>query len=359
MVANTAIPPPPPSGLCPVTTLGGGVNAKKKLIEASTRLFISGPRTHTTDSFIEMDSKQINTEHNDMIHDAQPDYYGKRVATCSSDRTIKIFESAGETWVPVAELKGHEGPVWQVSWAHPKFGVILASAGYDRRVIIWKETAKNVWEKLFVYEGHELSVNSIAFAPHEFGLILATASSDTFVSVLTYTDGKWDTHRFQAHQIGVNAISWAPAVAPGAMLRSIAPPQPPCKRFATAGCDHLIKIWRFMPDENQWKCEEKLKGHSDWVRDVAWSSNLGSPSSLLASCSQDKTAIIWTQDDSSKPWEPKPLPAFSEPVWRVSWNTTGNILAVAGGDNKVTLWKETMDGEGNWKCLTTVDETTE
>ena len=28
----------------------------------------------------------------------------------------------------------HEGPVWQVAWAHPKFGSILASCSYDRKV---------------------------------------------------------------------------------------------------------------------------------------------------------------------------------------------------------------------------------
>lgn len=42
-----------------------------------------------------------------MIHDAQPDYYGKRLATCSSDRTIKIFEiSDNQQPQQVAELKG-------------------------------------------------------------------------------------------------------------------------------------------------------------------------------------------------------------------------------------------------------------
>ena len=28
----------------------------------------------------------------------------------------------------------HEGPVWQVSWAHPMFGNLLASCSYDRKV---------------------------------------------------------------------------------------------------------------------------------------------------------------------------------------------------------------------------------
>ena len=35
--------------------------------------------------------------------------------------------------------------MWQVAWAHPKFGSILASCSYDRKVIIWKETAENQW----------------------------------------------------------------------------------------------------------------------------------------------------------------------------------------------------------------------
>ena len=51
----------------------------------------------------------------------------------------------------------HEGPVWEVCWAHPKFGVILASCGYDRKVIIWKEVSPDTWDKLYVYNGHELS----------------------------------------------------------------------------------------------------------------------------------------------------------------------------------------------------------
>ena len=37
------------------------------------------------------------------------------------------------------QLRRHEGPVWQVAWAHPKFGNILASCSYDTRVIIWRE----------------------------------------------------------------------------------------------------------------------------------------------------------------------------------------------------------------------------
>ncbi|CAG8796258.1 9101_t:CDS:2, partial [Gigaspora rosea] len=46
-------------------------------------------------------------------HDAQLDYYGKKLATCSSDRSIKIFEIDRENWREIETPKGYDGPVWQ------------------------------------------------------------------------------------------------------------------------------------------------------------------------------------------------------------------------------------------------------
>lgn len=43
-------------------------------------------------------------------HDAVLDYYGRRLATCSSDRTVKIFEVDGETHKLTETLKGYAHP---------------------------------------------------------------------------------------------------------------------------------------------------------------------------------------------------------------------------------------------------------
>ena len=83
-----------------------------------------------------------------MIHDAQLDYYGRRLATCSSDKTVKVFDVVGDQHVHLADLRGHEGPVWQVAWAHPKFGSLLASCSFDHRVIVWKEVQDNQWQQV-------------------------------------------------------------------------------------------------------------------------------------------------------------------------------------------------------------------
>ncbi|KAI5801645.1 WD40-repeat-containing domain protein [Peziza echinospora] len=283
-----------------------------------------------------------------MIHDAVLDYYGRRLATCSSDRTIKIYEVEGETHRLIDTLKGHDGPVWQVSWAHPKFGNILASASYDGRVIIWQEK-NGVWGKLAEHANHQASVNSVQWAPHELGAVLACASSDGKVSILEYKeDGSWDTKVFQAHAIGCNAASWAPATAPGSIVQTSGSAQNASnvRRFVSGGSDNLVKIWHWSPEHNNYLEEAVLEGHSDWVRDVAWAPSI-LPKSYIASASQDKSAIIWTASsngDGPQQWQKKVL-QFDSVVWRVSWSLSGNALAVSGGDNKVTVWKENLKGE--------------
>lgn len=127
------------------------------------------------------------------------------------------------------------------------------------------------------------------------------------------------------------------------------------KKLASAGCDNLVKIWSYREDLKEWKEEETLEGHSDWVRDVAFAPNIGLPKTYLATASQDKTVLIWVQDAPGQPWQKKSLRSdkFPDVVWRVSWSLSGNILAVSCGDNKVTLWKENLLGE--WECVSELD----
>ncbi|KAF8516508.1 protein transporter SEC13 [Gautieria morchelliformis] len=320
-------------------------------------------------------SVPIETAHDDMIHDAQLDYYGKRLATCSSDRSVRVFEVVnGEPQKKDGQtLRGHNGPVWQVAWAHPKYGHILASCSYDGKVLIWKEQSQGQaqgggfggWAKIKEHSLHNASVNSVSWAPHELGAIVACASSDGKLSVLTFKN------IFNGHAIGCNAVSWAPATLPGSLItqqqqQPTAPggnPDQPAhtttKRFASAGCDNLVKIWGFREDQQAWIEEDTLEGHTDWVRDVAWAPNIGLPRSYIATASQDKTVLIWIKDAPTAPWtktalDPSSMSGassnrFPDVVWRVSWSLAGNILAVSCGDGKVTLWKERL--KGGWECV--------
>ncbi len=110
-------------------------------------------------------STAFDSGHQDLIHDAQFDFYGRRVATCSSDRVVKVFQvEAGERgedrYALTGEIAQHEGPVWQVAWAHPQFGSLLASCGYDRRVVVAREAGAGSpggWVRVFSYEDHTAS----------------------------------------------------------------------------------------------------------------------------------------------------------------------------------------------------------
>lgn len=301
-----------------------------------------------------MPSQKIESGHQDIVHDVCMDYYGKRLATASSDNTIKIIGVSGSTHQHLATLCGHQGPVWQVAWPHPKFGSMLASCSYDGRVIIWKEGTKpDEWTQAHVFTEHKSSVNSIAWAPHELGLSLACGSSDGNISVFTVRpDGGWDTTRIdQAHQVGVTSVSWAPSTAPGALVG----PEllDPVQKLVSGGCDNTVKVWKLYNGSWKMDCFPALQMHSDWVRDVAWAPNMGLPKSTIASCSQDGTVVIWTVAKEGDRWEGRVLHDFKNPVWRVSWSLTGNILAVADGSNNVTLWKEAVDGE--WQQVTTIE----
>uniref|UniRef100_A0A7S0G7X6 Protein SEC13 homolog n=1 Tax=Rhodosorus marinus TaxID=101924 RepID=A0A7S0G7X6_9RHOD len=303
----------------------------------------------------------IETGHTDMIHDAQWDYYGRRLATCSSDGTTRIFDiTAGERKME-AEIRGHDGPVWQVAWAHPRFGNLIATCGFDHKVILWKEPSKGTWQKVYEFTEHKASVNAVAFGPFEYGLCFACASSDGFVSICTQQkDGNWQESRIvdqegggeTTHAVGANSVSWAPSANPGGLWNT-QKGEAPVRKLVTGGCDNLVKIWKFNEGTNSWVPDGKpLERHTDWVRSVAWAPSIGLASSTIASCGQDKRVVLWTRDDTDNEWHPVELSQFAAPVWSVSWSLTGNILGVASGNDEVTLWKEELDG--SWKNITEI-----
>jgi len=124
----------------------------------------------------------FSTDHQDLIHDAQLDYYGRTLATASSDRTIRIFQVIKDRHDFVTELQGHTGPVWRVSWSHPKHGNLLASCGYDRRLVIWNNN-NNQWQQYFVDDSFQSSVNCVSWAPVDLGLILIAGCADGTIHI--------------------------------------------------------------------------------------------------------------------------------------------------------------------------------
>ncbi|KAI0040351.1 WD40 repeat-like protein [Auriscalpium vulgare] len=149
-----------------------------------------------------MQTGLIQNAHNDLVTDAAYDFYGLRLATCSLDQRIKVWqldEHEG-TWNATGDWKAHDAAVSKIAWAHPEFGSVIASSSFDRTVKIWEETPADAdqpqvngatasasssrWVERAVTADAKGSVRGVEFAPHRFGLKLATISSDN--SLRTY-----------------------------------------------------------------------------------------------------------------------------------------------------------------------------
>jgi len=274
-----------------------------------------------------------------LLTGIQYDYYGQRAAAASIDNTIHIWDVSDGQQKMAGQLKGHEGPVWKISWAHPKFGSIVASCGYDMKVIIWKEVQQGNWQIAHMDSSHTASVNDVEFCPWELGLRLACASSDGTVSVLTYVaqEAQWRRAAFAANAGGSQAVSWAPAQheKDGSALSTM--------RLVSGGCDNSVGIWKC--ENEAWSPEFPPipSAHSDWVRDVAWRPTEGA--SVVASGSWDKTVTIYVQEMEGQHWRSLCTIPLASKVESLNWCESGSILGIAHGESDVVLYKETYDGK--------------
>ena len=112
---------------------------------------------------------------------------GRRLASCSQDRTVRVWQIDGGA---CQVLRGHTDDVFAVAF-HPD-GTRLASAGRDRAVWLW-DLARG--EEVARLQGHTSYVWSLAFSPD--GATLASGSGDNTVRL-------WDTAplktRYQARR---------------------------------------------------------------------------------------------------------------------------------------------------------------
>ena len=54
----------------------------------------------------------FNLKHDDFVHDVQYDYYGKRMATCSSDQILRIWERTSDLPQSAVQAINQEGNAW-------------------------------------------------------------------------------------------------------------------------------------------------------------------------------------------------------------------------------------------------------
>lgn len=326
----------------------------------------------------------LRTGHEDLIHDVEYDFYGRRLATCSSDQRIKVFDMQGDSgeWEENDTWKAHDANIVKVIWAHPEHGQIIASCSVDRSVRVFEEqdsealrSGKRWAEKARLVESLG-AIHAIAFAPNHLGLKLASVSSDATVRVyeamLPQNLSQWTLiEDFQVlpappprETEAAFCVSWCPSRFGPSQL--------------VVGAMETVKIYR--PNAaGKWKPTESLDGHKGIVRDIAWAPSAGRSYHLIATACEDghlrifklveaKSASLIRRDsnfdvneDERDGEHPHALSVeciadfddHQAEVWKVSWNVTGTLLNSSGDDGKVRLWKPTYAGK--FQCMSVIN----
>ncbi len=106
---------------------------------------------------------------------------GKRIASCSIDGTVQVWDAAdgGHVYTYRGHTQNHFGVVegvWTVSWS-PN-GLRIASGGDDTTVQVWDAASGTT---IYTYRGHFGTVQAVTWSPD--GKRLASASDDGTVQV--------------------------------------------------------------------------------------------------------------------------------------------------------------------------------
>jgi WD domain, G-beta repeat len=250
------------------------------------------------------------TGHTDWVYTVAWSPDGKRLASCSKDKTVQVWDASDGGYVFTYD--GHKDEVVTVAWAPD--GTRLASGGgnldqnlktSDKTVQVWDATDGG---HIFTYHGHTDAVQAVAWSPD--GTRIASASFDKTVQVWDATDGD-HPFSYHGHTDKVFIVNWSPNG----------------KYLASGSTDKTAQIWNAADGGHIFT----YTGHTDWVNGVAWSPD----SRRIASASADKTAQVWDAADGGHVFV---YNGHTDAVITTAWSPDGTRIASSSFDNTVQIW---------------------
>lgn len=283
--------------------------------------------------------------HTDCVYRAVFSPDGKRFATASKDKTVRVWDT--ESGAEIRRFTGKDA-IDFVTFSPDGKRILFSS---ERRLRYWDiETWKEIEidhpgriaafspdGKIFVYifgysnaysfnietcevnslgeRERNIFINSLAFSPDGKRIVFATDDKTIYIWDV---ETKKDILRLEGHTKRVNSAEFSPDG----------------KRIVSASDDQTVRIWDAETGE-EILC---LKGHEGLVYSVAFS-----PDGVwIVSASWDRTVRIWNAKSGKQIGK---LKRHIDRVRSVAFSPDGNQIISASDDKTVRIWDVRFDSE--------------
>ncbi|SHO76905.1 Similar to S.cerevisiae protein TAF5 (Subunit (90 kDa) of TFIID and SAGA complexes) [Malassezia sympodialis ATCC 42132] len=199
----------------------------------------------------------------------------RHLLSCSADGTARLWSL--DTFAALVAYRGHQYPLWDVTWG--PLGTYFATASADRTARLWSVERIN---PLRIYAGHLSDVDCLRFHPNS--LYLATGSSDRSCRL-------WDVQRgacvrlFVGHQSPISCLRIS---SDGRYLASASDGNASIKfgqtRRSSADA-YTVSLW----DLASGRRIKKMWGHTSTIHDMDFSAD----GAVLVTGSADNTVRCW------------------------------------------------------------------
>jgi len=270
--------------------------------------------------------------HTSAVQDLDFDPEGDRLASCSSDMSIKIWDMTDDSFRCVRTLQGHDHNVCGVRF----FADMLISCSRDATIKMWDMNSGFCRKTL---HAHDEWVKCISVSA--CGSLIASGSMDKSVRVWSQASGSWDCSQiYNDHDHNVECVEFSNYLADKVLTNAEeskedaykeeeGPPQP---RFLASGSrDRTILIY----DLEEVKCIMVLKGHDNWVRSLQWHP----AGKYLVTCADDKSIRVWDLARRREKSSARLEKAHKMFVQTLHYSLISAVVVTGGADNVVKVWE--------------------
>jgi len=182
------------------------------------------------------------------------------LVSCSADKTIRLWSL--DTWTNLVVYKGHDDPVWDVTWG--PFGYYFLTGSHDKTARLWSTDHISF---LRMFAGHDQDVDTVCFHPNS--VYVFTGSSDKTVRMWSIQTGS-TVRLFTGHTGNLTSMACSPDG----------------KTLASAADDGFIILW----DLASGRRLKVMRGHG---KGGIWSLSWSVESTVLVSGGADGTVRVW------------------------------------------------------------------